>query len=223
MLEKIKSIITGRPEVINKSIKKVAVIIDGGRLRAECHLKRIKITPERVIDVGIKVLSKNEELFRIYYYDAPPFSGHLVSPISHKTYKSKTEDLDELKELYEKIGHQDLVAFRHGTLKFYGWTLRHEIYKDLTQGKGLPNPLSDEHFKPVFKQKGVDMKIGLDISWLAIKKIVDRIILISADSDFVPAMKLARVEGVQVVLVPMSGRINPDMREHSDEVRKIDI
>lgn len=42
------------------------------------------------------------------------------------------------------------------------------------------------------KQKGVDMKIGLDIASLAYKKQLDQIILISGDSDFVPVAKLAR-------------------------------
>lgn len=51
--------------------------------------------------------------------------------------------------------------------------------------------------------KRVDMKIGLDVAWLASKGIVDRIILVTADTDFVPAMKFARREGVQVLLVPM--------------------
>ena len=39
------------------------------------------------------------------------------------------------------------------------------------------------------RQKGVDMKIGLDIASLAYKKLVDQIVLISGDSDFVPAAK----------------------------------
>lgn len=37
------------------------------------------------------------------------------------------------------------------------------------------------------QQKGVDMKIGLDISSLAYKKLVNQIVLIAGDSDFVPA------------------------------------
>ena len=37
------------------------------------------------------------------------------------------------------------------------------------------------------------MKMGLDIAWLASKRIADRIILVTADSDFVPAMKLLAV------------------------------
>lgn len=223
MLEQIKNLLGCKRHVTDKSIKKVAVIIDGGRLREECRLHRIKITPEKVVDFGVKVLNQNEELFRIYYYDSPPYNDHLNGPVSRLTYKSKTTDLDDLRKLYSDIAHQDLIAFRHGTLHFHGWALRNWVLANVIKGKGLPAPLLDEHFKPVFKQKGVDMKIGLDIAWLAIKKIVDRIILISADSDFVAAMKLARVEGVQVVLVPLSGKIMPEMREHSDEVRAIDI
>ena len=51
-------------------------------------------------------------------------------------------------------------------------------------------------------QKGVDMKIGLDIASLSYKKLVDQIVLISGDSDFVPAAKLARLEGIDFTLTP---------------------
>ena len=33
------------------------------------------------------------------------------------------------------------------------------------------------------RQKGVDLKIGIDIASLAYKKLVDQIVLISGDSD----------------------------------------
>lgn len=66
------------------------------------------------------------------------------------------------------------------------------------------------------------MKIGLDVAWLASKSIVDRIILVTADSDFVPAMKFARREGVQVVLVTMGHRmVKHDLLVHADEVRSV--
>ena len=38
------------------------------------------------------------------------------------------------------------------------------------------------------------MKLGLDIATLTLKKQVNKIVLISGDSDFVPAAKLARAE-----------------------------
>lgn len=36
------------------------------------------------------------------------------------------------------------------------------------------------------------MKIGLDIATFSYKRLVDQIVLISGDNDFVPAAKLAR-------------------------------
>ena len=67
------------------------------------------------------------------------------------------------------------------------------------------------------------MKIGLDVAWLATKRIVDRIILVTGDSDFVPAMKFARREGIQVVLVNMASFVKQELREHADEVRLVDF
>lgn len=66
------------------------------------------------------------------------------------------------------------------------------------------------------KQKGVDIKIGLDIATLALKKLVQKIVLISGDSDFVPAAKLARVEGIIFTLDPMGNPIREDLEEHID-------
>ena len=43
------------------------------------------------------------------------------------------------------------------------------------------------------------MKIGIDITWLSLKRLVKQIILISGDSDFVPASKLARREGIRFI------------------------
>lgn len=63
------------------------------------------------------------------------------------------------------------------------------------------------------------MKIGLDIASLAYKKQVDQIILISGDSDFVPAAKLARREGIDFILDPLGSPIKPDLTEHIDGLR----
>lgn len=63
------------------------------------------------------------------------------------------------------------------------------------------------------------MKIGIDIASLAYKRLVDQIILISGDSDFVPAAKLARREGIDVILDPMRANIRDDLYEHIDGMR----
>lgn len=63
------------------------------------------------------------------------------------------------------------------------------------------------------------MKIGLDIASLAYKKLVDQIVLISGDSDFVPAAKLARVEGIDFIVDSMGMKINDNLLEHIDGLR----
>lgn len=71
------------------------------------------------------------------------------------------------------------------------------------------------------KQKGVDMRIGVDISTLTLKKQVDTIILVTGDSDFVPAAKVARREGVEVILDSLGQNINDDLYEHVDAVSTV--
>lgn len=68
------------------------------------------------------------------------------------------------------------------------------------------------------RQKGVDMRIGIDITTLTLKKQVDTIILVTGDSDFVPAAKVARREGVEFILDPLWQSVNDDLHEHVDGV-----
>ena len=48
------------------------------------------------------------------------------------------------------------------------------------------------------------------------KKQVDKIVLIAGDSDFVPAAKFARREGIDFVLDAMGASIKPELSEHID-------
>lgn len=66
------------------------------------------------------------------------------------------------------------------------------------------------------RQKGVDMRIGVDITSLTLKRQVDTIILVAGDSDFVPAAKLARREGIEFILDPLWQQVNADLFEHID-------
>ena len=75
---------------------------------------------------------------------------------------------------------------------------------------------------PDFEQKGVDMRIGLDIATYANNRSVDRIILITGDTDCLPAMKLARTAGLQVVLVQFrQQRLARELLWHSDYQRSV--
>ena len=66
------------------------------------------------------------------------------------------------------------------------------------------------------RQKGVDMRIAIDIASITLKKQAQTIILVSGDSDFVPAAKLARREGMEFILDPLWQHVNDDLFEHID-------
>ena len=62
------------------------------------------------------------------------------------------------------------------------------------------------------------MRIGLDIASLTLKRQANVIVLATADSDFIPAMKFARREGTQLFLVTLGHGIKEGVREHADLV-----
>ena len=79
--------------------------------------------------------------------------------------------------------------------------------------------LTRQDLKLDMGQKGVDMRLGLDLVSLALKRLVDQVVVITGDSDFVPAIKIARSEGVEIILDPMRQHIADDLQEHIDRMR----
>ena len=71
---------------------------------------------------------------------------------------------------------------------------------------------------PDLVQKGVDIRIGLDIAWISLKRTYDVLVLVTGDSDFIPAMKFARREGLKVYVEPMGHGIRRELRAHADFV-----
>ena len=84
------------------------------------------------------------------------------------------------------------------------------------EGTSAQVQITAEDLRPNISQKGVDMRIGMDIASLTLKKLVQVIVLVTGDSDFIPAMKFARREGTQLFLAAMGHRIKESMHEHAD-------
>lgn len=76
--------------------------------------------------------------------------------------------------------------------------------------------LTDDDFEPELHQKGVDIKIGLDLAWISFNKIAEKVIFVTGDSDFVPAIKTARRNGIFVYLVSLNHMIRPELAENCD-------
>ena len=58
---------------------------------------------------------------------------------------------------------------------------------------------------------------------MAYKKQVNQIVLIAGDSDFIPAAKLARREGIDFVLDPLGQHIKDELNEHIDGIRSFPV
>jgi uncharacterized LabA/DUF88 family protein len=76
-----------------------------------------------------------------------------------------------------------------------------------------------------FKQKHVDVHMSVDLVKLSCKGIIDKAILVTGDSDFVPAVKVAKEEGIITILYysktpPMY--VHNELLEACDEKYEID-
>ena len=102
------------------------------------------------------------------------------------------------------------------------WNIKPHVTRKLLKKEINIDNLSDMDVELNVKQKGVDMRIGLDIASLSLKGMVDQIILISGDGDFVPVAKLARREGIDFVLDPLwSTFISEALYEHIDGLKSV--
>ena len=160
-----------------------------------------------------------EKLYRIFFYDCPPMTKKVDNPISKRPIDfSKSKVAQFRVALHEQLKKKRNVALRLGILdeKNAQWTFKksEKAYKFFSDPQA--HPLSAEDLKYHAQQKGVDMKMGLDVASMAYKKQVDKIVLISGDSDFVPTAKLARREGVEFILDAMGETIKADLQEHID-------
>ena len=168
--------------------------------------------------------SKSEDrrdLHRIFFYDCPPLLKKAHRPVSQKPIDwSKTDTARFRLALHDELRRQRKTALRLGHLsEDSNWVLRPDRLKALRSGALSPMNLADEDFTYETRQKGVDMRIGIDIASLAYKKQVDQIVLVAGDADFVPAAKLARREGIDFILDPMWHGIHPFLHEHVDGLR----
>lgn len=210
---------------------KTAILVDGGFYRKRAYYFHGEKTPvERAQELSEyckKLLHDSYEqkyLYRIFYYDCPPIAKQVYHPLLKKTIDlGKTPDYVWATEFYQELRHQRKFALRLGKISESSakYALRPEITNKLFSGAITLSDITEKDFCFQASQKGVDMKIGIDISSLAFKKQVDQIILISGDSDFVPAAKQARREGIDFILDPMRSTVKDDLFEHIDGIKTV--
>lgn len=176
---------------------------------------------ELMYGMAMSHVKDDDTLYRIFYYDCEPLSKKVHHPVTKRAIDfSKTPEYLFRKEIFETLKRKRKVALRLGTLKDNNnWNIHSGRVKELLSGKLQISELKEDDVYLEIRQKGIDMKIGVDITSLALKKFVDRIVLFAGDSDFVPAAKMARCEGVDFILDPMQANVEPQLFEHIDGLR----
>lgn len=202
-----------------------AILIDGGFVRRKLGSKKSFVTVEAIqiliAQIRASSLLTNKELYRIFFYDALPLDSKALRPLNGGTEDFGTSSLKaSMTRLFDELKVQPFFAMRFGEVSFNGWTLKEPLLKRNMETERIT--ITKDDLKPNVSQKGVDMRIGLDMASLSIKKIADTIVLVTGDSDFVPSLKFVRREGSKIYLVPLKHRIKDALIEHSDSIIEID-
>jgi len=219
---------------------KVAILIDGGYFLRRLPAVRpdIKMTDVESVAKSIGQLVKGhleqlnkihqaphylQLLYRCFYYDAKPYDQKAHHPVSKRPFDyAKSKQAQFRNDLFECLRNRPNFAVRLGEVranKDRRWMLKADKQACLLDGKVAFSELVDEDFVPALRQKGVDMRIGIDIASMTLKRQADTIVLVSGDADFVPAAKLARREGARFILDPLWQKVSPELFEHIDLLR----
>ncbi len=162
---------------------------------------------------------EQERLYRIFFYDCAPLTKKIHHPLTNKLIDfGKSSTAVFRNDLHQQLKQTRNLALRLGFLdeKNARWKIKDPKKEKKFIAGNLNEDLEESDIVYYAQQKSVDMKIGLDIAAMSYKKMVNKIVLISGDSDFIPAAKLARREGIEFILDPMRTMIKPDLQEHID-------
>lgn len=159
----------------------VALFIDGENLRhyvevvmeSESHQKR-RVS---IVDINFKKLFKNAlkglNIDQKVYYAA---KVHFYQGTPEKS-REIIEKQRSLKTKLERVGYQFIVA----------GNVRAQVVEE------------NRRKKVIFREKGVDVRIAVDLVTAAVDKSYTTVVLCSSDSDLQPAIKEAKARGLGII------------------------
>jgi uncharacterized LabA/DUF88 family protein len=175
---------------------KAAVLIDGGYLDKALSEIGIRILFDKFSD---KLCQESGEAYRLrtLYYNCLPYQSD-----------PPTED--------EKRRYQDAQRFTYALSRLPRFQVR------LGKLQKIQDPTSPDGFE--YRQKRVDVLFAVDLVRMSTERQIQKAILVTGDSDVVPAVDVARDRGVEVWLwyCDSSGsRVHDELITACDERRKI--
>lgn len=144
-----------------------AVFVDGAYLDKVCEIHFGGARIDYRLFVN-EIVGGEDHLFRVYYYHCLPHLSQ--APTSEEQIRMQRKE-----RFYSAISKLPKFQVRLGRLAFRG---------------------KDHSGKPIFVQKSVDVMIAVDMIQLAATHQVNRIVMVAADEDFIPAIKAVKEYGV---------------------------
>lgn len=145
---------------------RIAVFIDGGYLD---YVKKYEFNGALISYPKLTDwIADGIDVLRTYYYHYLPYQSNPPTEEERKRF-SKAQSFFEALKKYPRY------EVRLGKLEFRG--------------------LSQDG-RPIFEQKRVDILLGVDMVMLASKQRITHAAIITGDSDFLPAIRAAKQEGV---------------------------
>ena len=151
----------------------VDIFIDGGYLQKVLKIRfnKPKIDLAKLSNEIAKIIAPDTIILRTYFYDALPYKSKLPTEEEKRNYDKKQRYLYSLNQLPR-------------------YTVRY--------GKCIRRTSSSGKYQ--YSQKQVDVLLSVDLAKLSAKGKIQYAAILSGDSDFVPAINLAKEEGVMIYL-----------------------
>lgn len=196
-----------------------AILLDGAFVLTKLK-ERLRRQPsaDDVVEVCERILAMPEfprsNLLRIYYYDARPATEQLSDPIDGSQLDLGATSVHRHRtQLLSSLELKPDFALRLGEAGINGWEVGKLALRSMLRSQ---RQLQARDLVPNVTQKGVDLRIGIDIARVALSGSVGRIVAVTGDSDMVPAFKFARREGIRVYLDTMGHGVRRSLKVHCD-------
>ena len=198
-----------------------AIVLDGGFVIKKLENANKRFPNADDVEALCQQLQKRAELdkvdlLRIYFYHARPAKDILTNPIDKSQLNlGATPIYAKHESLLDTLELKPDFSVRLGETVTHEWRLGSSAMKALMK---TPRPVQPGDLVPNVSQKGVDLRIGLDIARLALREMVQAIVVVTGDSDLIPAFKFARREGIRVYLDTLGHGVWRDLKAHADRV-----
>ena len=156
---------------------RLAIFIDGAYLEKVAEKKSVwvdyeKLSSEILLQVTARTPAAPMDLLRTYYYNGLP---HQSSPPT----APERSFFEKRRKFYDTLERLPSFAVRLGVVK---------VRDKNDQGQ------------LIYQQKQVDLLLGLDFALLSAKRSITHAAVVTGDSDMVPALEVAKREGIAVWL-----------------------